>query len=237
VRSLYEEPEQQGVEVDWPALEVIDAFRIYRSGPVETVALRGLDLRVERGEMVAVLGPSGCGKSTLLLLAAGMDSPSAGEVRVRGRSLTRLTDTELASVRAREIAIVFQSDNLWPVLSAEENVTTSLRLAGRDEPRAAAVEALAKFGLGERRSHRGSALSGGEQQRVAIAAAAARRAPLVLADEPTAELDEANERVVLDALRALREDYGSSVLVVTHSDRVAAAADRVIEMRDGRALT
>ncbi|MEA2367557.1 MAG: putative transport system ATP-binding protein, partial [Thermoleophilaceae bacterium] len=167
VRSLYEEPEQQGVEVDWPALEVIDAFRIYRSGPVETVALRGLDLRVERGEMVAVLGPSGCGKSTLLLLAAGMDSPSAGEVRVRGRSLTRLTDTELASVRAREIAIVFQSDNLWPVLSAEENVTTSLRLAGRDEPRAAAVEALAKFGLGERRSHRGSALSGGEQQRVA----------------------------------------------------------------------
>jgi putative ABC transport system ATP-binding protein len=166
-----------------------------------------------------------------------MDSPSAGEVRVRGRSLTRLTDTELASVRAREIAIVFQSDNLWPVLSAEENVTTSLRLAGRDEPRAAAVEALAKFGLGERRSHRGSALSGGEQQRVAIAAAAARRAPLVLADEPTAELDEANERVVLDALRALREDYGSSVLVVTHSDRVAAAADRVIEMRDGRALT
>jgi putative ABC transport system ATP-binding protein len=236
VRSLYEEPEEQTADVDWPALEVIDVFRIYRSGPVETVALRGLDLRVERGEMVAVLGPSGSGKSTLLLLAGGMDEPSAGEVRVRGRSLTRLDDAELASFRAREIAIVFQSDNLWPALSAEENVATSLRLAGREDPRAAAAEALSTFGLGERRTHRANALSGGEQQRVAIAAAAARRAPLVLADEPTAELDEANERVVLDALRALRDDYGSSVAVVTHSDRVAAAADRVVEMRDGRAL-
>jgi putative ABC transport system ATP-binding protein len=235
VRSLYREPEQQGA-VDSPALELIDVFRIYRSGPVETVALRGLDLRVERGEMVAVLGPSGCGKSTLLLLAAGMDEPSAGEVRVRGRSLTRLGDAELASFRAHEIAIVFQSDNLWPVLSAEENVATALRLAGRENPRAAAADALSSFGLGERRAHRASALSGGEHQRVAIAAAAARRAPLVLADEPTAELDEANESIVLDALRTLREDYGSSVLVVTHSDRVAAAADRVVRMRDGRAL-
>jgi putative ABC transport system ATP-binding protein len=236
VRNLYEEPAAAGATVDPPALEVIDAFRIYRSGPVETVALRGLDLRVERGEMVAVLGPSGSGKSTLLLLAAGMDAPSAGDVRVHGDSLTRLSEAELAAFRAREIAIVFQSDNLWPVLSAEENVATSLRLAGRDQPGAAAREALLAFGLGERLGHHASALSGGEQQRVAIAAAAARRAPLVLVDEPTAELDEANERVVLEAVRTLRAEYRSSVLVVTHSERVAAAADRVVEMRDGKAL-
>jgi putative ABC transport system ATP-binding protein len=186
--------------------------------------------------MVAVLGPSGSGKSTLLLLAAAMDAPSAGDVRVHGRSLTRLTEAELAEFRAREIAVVFQSDNLWPALSAEENVATSLRLAGVNDARAAALEALREFGLGARLGHRANALSGGEQQRVAIAAAAARRAPLVLADEPTAELDEESERVVLEALRRIRDEYLSSVLVVTHSDRVAAAADRVVEMRDGRAV-
>src|SRR5206468_8145144 len=124
--------------------------------------------------------------------------------------------------------------NLWPNLTARENVSVSLRLANRD--RGAADEALAHFGLADRAGHRAGTLSGGEQQRVTIAAAAARHAPLVLADEPTAELDERNEEVVLDALRALRDGYGSSVLVVTHSDRVAAAADRVVEVRDGRAL-
>jgi ABC-type lipoprotein export system ATPase subunit len=234
LRSLYVEPAEDPEEVQWGALECHDVFKIYRSGPVETVALRGLDLRVEAGELVAVLGPSGCGKSTLLTLAAGLDEPSAGDVRVWGRSLGRLEETELAAYRARDLAIVFQSENLWPALSAQENVAISLRLAGHDDAETSAASSLAAFGLGERRSHRASALSGGEQQRVAIAAAAARQARLVLADEPTGELDQHNEELVLSALEMLCHDFGSTVVVVTHSERVAERAERVIEMRDGK---
>jgi len=234
VRSLYREPEQQGREISWGALEFVDVFKIYRSGPVETVALRGLDVRIEPRELVAVFGPSGSGKSTMLHLAAALDEPSAGDVRVLGRTLSRLDEAELAEYRARRVALVFQSGNLWPALSAEENVALSLRLAGKRGIGDASAAALDAFGLAERRSRRAAVLSGGEQQRVAIAAAAAREAPLVLADEPTAELDERNEELVLAALRRLRDVFGSTVVVVTHSQRVAEAADRVVELRDGR---
>jgi putative ABC transport system ATP-binding protein len=233
--SLYVEPEQS-TQREWPALEMIDVFKIFRSGPVETVALRGLDMRVERGELVAVLGPSGCGKSTMLALAAGLDQPSAGEVRAFGDSLARSSESELATYRAHDIAIVFQSDNLWPALSAHQNVMISLRLAGRRDPAAVADSALEEFGLRARRTHRVAALSGGEQQRVAIAAAAARDARLVLADEPTGELDRKNEQLVLGSLSRLRAEHGSTVIVVTHSEKVAAAADRVIELSDGRVV-
>jgi ABC-type lipoprotein export system ATPase subunit len=232
LRSFYREPEQ-AVEIAWGALELHDVFKIYRSGPVETVALRGLDVRVESGGFVAVLGPSGCGKTTMLQLAAGLDEPSAGEVRVLGRSLGRLDERELAAYRARDVAIVFQRDNLLSGLSASDNVALSLRLAGRRRVAEEAQRALVAFGLGSRASQRAGSLSGGEQQRVAIAAAAAREAPLLLADEPTAELDERSERVVLAALRHLRDAYGVTVVVVTHSERVAETADRVIEIRDG----
>jgi putative ABC transport system ATP-binding protein len=237
IESLWREPERSPVPRDWPALQLHDVFKIYRSGPMETVALRGLELRVDRGEMVAVLGPSGCGKSTMLALAAALDEPSAGEIRVGERSLGRLDDVELARYRAREVALVFQSDNLWPVLSARENVAVGLRLAGEEDPAAKAEDSLATFGLAGRARHRAGALSGGEQQRVAIAAACARRAPLVLADEPTGELDAANERTVLEALGRLRTQSGSTVIVVTHSARVAGAADRVVEMHDGAVVT
>ena len=232
VRSLWREPE--AVEVTFGALEFHDVFKIYRSGPAETVALRGLDLRIEHHELLAIFGPSGSGKSTALHLAAALDEPSAGEVRVFGRSLSRLGDADRARFRARDVAIVFQSANLWSSLTAKENVVVSLRLAGRTCATATADEALASFGLRTRTRQRAGSLSGGEQQRVAIAAAAARAAPLVLADEPTAELDEQNELVVLDALRRLRDVFGSTVVVVTHSLRVAEAADRVVELRDGR---
>ena len=234
IRSLWREPARE--EVHWPALQLHDVFKIFRSGPVETVALRGLELRVERGEMVAVLGPSGCGKSTMLSLAAALDEPSAGEVRVGERSLQRLNEDELARYRATDVALVFQSDNLWPALSARENVALSLRLAGVEDLGDRAQHALTVFGLEDRMANSAGALSGGEQQRVAIAAAFAREASLVLADEPTGELDARSERVVLDALGKLREQQGSTVVVVTHSERVAATADRVIEMRDGRAV-
>jgi putative ABC transport system ATP-binding protein len=234
VRSLYVEPAEGSLEVRAGALECHDVFKIYRAGPVETVALRGLDLRVEPGELVAILGPSGCGKSTLLVLAAGLDEPSAGELRVWGRSLGRLDEAERAAYRARDLAIIFQSGNLWPTLSAQENVAISLRLADHEDAESAAAESLAAFGLAQRGSHRAAGLSGGEQQRVAIAAAAARRARLVLADEPTGELDEHNEEIVLASLERLCRDYRSTVVVVTHSERVAARAGRVIEMRDGK---
>jgi putative ABC transport system ATP-binding protein len=236
LRSLYVEPEAPAQEVQPSALQFHDVFRIFRSGPVETVALRGLEMTIEAGELVAVLGPSGCGKSTMLNLASGLDTPSAGEVRCFGRSLARMDEDALAGIRAREIALILQRENLWPALSAQENVAASLRLAGQRRPGDAAAGALAEFGLGDRGRHRVGALSGGEQQRVAIAAAAARQASLVLADEPTGELDRANEAVVLDALERLRTEHGSTVVIVTHSEAVAARADRVIEMADGRVV-
>ena len=232
LRSRYREPERHE-QVQFGALEFRDVFKIFRSGPAETVALRGLDLRVEPGELVALFGPSGSGKSTAMHLAAGLDEPSAGEVICFGRSLARLDEADLAAHRARDIALVFQSGNLWPMLSVRENVALALRLAGKRHVGPAVDRSLALFDLGMRERQRAGTLSGGEQQRVAIAAAAAREAKLVLADEPTAELDERSEEIVLDALRRLRDELGSTVLVVTHSPRVADAVDRVVEMRDG----
>ncbi|MGZ4440878.1 MAG: ATP-binding cassette domain-containing protein, partial [Gaiellaceae bacterium] len=131
MKSLYREPERKSAEIEFGALEFHDVFKIFRSGPAETVALRGLDLRIEPRELVAVFGPSGSGKSTMLHLAAALDEPSACEVRVFGRSLARLGEPELAAFRARELAIVFQRGNLWPTLTARENVALALRLAGR----------------------------------------------------------------------------------------------------------
>ncbi len=236
VESLYREPEPERAPPRWPVLEMHDVFKIYRSGPVETVALRGVDLEVQAGQMIAILGPSGCGKSTLLALAAGLDRASAGDVRSFGTSLITHTEAELSEYRAKRVGIVFQSGNLWPTLSARENVAVALRLAGTESPLARADRALEELGLGERLSHRATALSGGEQQRVALAAALARQAPLILADEPTGELDAANQQVVLSALRRLPSEHGCAVLVVTHSSLVASAADSVVELRDGARL-
>jgi putative ABC transport system ATP-binding protein len=235
VESLYREPDVQD-EIAWGALELRDVFRIYRSGPVETVALRGLDLRIEPRELVAIFGPSGSGKSTMLQLAAGLDQPSAGEVRAFGRSLGQLSEHELAAYRARDVAVVFQSANLLPWVSVAGNVQLSRALGGAEGDGQATEQALDAFGLGPRARLQAGLLSGGEQQRAAIAAAAVRRAPLVLADEPTAELDEANERLVLESLLRLREEYGSTVVLVTHSVAVAGVADRVVEIVDGKVV-
>jgi putative ABC transport system ATP-binding protein len=234
--SLYVEPEQASEDSEPPALELIDVFKIFRSGPAETVALRGLDLRIEPREMVAVVGPSGSGKSTMLSVGAAMDVPSAGDVRVAGRSLARMSESELAGLRAHEIGIVFQSGNLWPTLSARENVAASARIAGRGaNAESESREALARFGLERRADHTPDRLSGGEQQRVAIAAVAARRPSIVFADEPTGELDAANEAIVLEVLRKLRDDYEAAVVIVTHSGSVAETCDRVVDVSDGRA--
>ena len=233
--SLYVEPAPAEDEREPPALELLDVFRIFSSGTTETVALKGLSLKVPAHSVTAVYGPSGSGKSTCLHLAAGLDTPSAGEVRAFGRPLDRMDEQQLSRHRARTVAIVFQRDNLWSSLTALENVEMALRLGGSDDVAGPARAALEQFGLKHRMSHRPASLSGGEQQRVAIAAAAARRAPLVLADEPTGELDSANERLVIDALLGLRDTAGSTAVVVTHSPRVRERADDVIELRDGRA--
>jgi putative ABC transport system ATP-binding protein len=236
MRSLYREPESAAAAIEWPALECVDVFKLYRSGPIETVALRGLDLRVERGEFVAVLGHSGSGKSTFLHLAAGLDDASAGDVRAFGRPIGRMTEREQAAYRATTVALVLQSGNLWSSLTARENVVMSVKLSGASDPAGRADAALAEFGLEHKARQRSASLSGGEQQRVAIAAALARRAPLVLADEPTGELDAANERIVLEALTTLRDAHGATVIVVTHSAEVAATADRLITFVDGRSV-
>ena len=235
--SLYVEPEQPPRDTEPPVLELIDVFKIFRAGSAETVALRGLNLTVEPRETLAVVGPSGSGKSTMLSLAAAMDVPSAGEVRIDGRSLARLDENELARIRGSEIGVVFQSDNLWPTLSARENVAAAVSLADLDrDPAEAADETLAIFGLERRAQNTPDRLSGGEQQRVAIAAAAARRPRIVFADEPTGELDAANESIVLETLSRLRDTYQSAVVLITHSPVVAEACDRVVEIADGRVI-
>jgi putative ABC transport system ATP-binding protein len=235
-QSRWRGPQPADAAADGFALELRDVIKIFRSGPVETVALRGVSLQASPGELIAVLGPSGCGKSTVLALCAGLDEPSAGEIRIDGRSLLGRSTAELVTHRASQIALVLQSDNLWSSLSARDNVIISCRLAGVLDCAARADDALAAFGISDRARHRAAELSGGEQQRVAVAAAFARRPRLVLADEPTGELDSATEALVLRALARLRDETDATVLVVTHSPQVARAADRVIEMRDGRIL-
>jgi len=196
--------------------------------------LEGIDLEVRRGEFVAVLGPSGSGKSTLLALAAGLDRPSAGEVRLDGERIDALGEDRLALLRRHKIGFVFQSFQLLGNLTARENVLLPLELAGFDDARARADALLDAVGLAERGHHYPSQLSGGEQQRVALARAFAARPALLLADEPTGNLDGATGRVVLDLLIGLRAEQGTTLVLVTHDPAVAGLADRRIHLRDGR---
>ena len=196
--------------------------------------LDGIDLEVRRGEFVAVLGPSGSGKSTLLALMAGLDRPSSGEVRVNGERIDHLSEDRLAILRRHTIGFVFQSFQLLENLTARENVMLPMELLGMSDASPRAAGLLSAVGLSERGHHYPSQLSGGEQQRVALARAFAPRPALLLADEPTGNLDGATGRVVLDLLIALRADEGATLVLVTHDPAVAALADRRIHLRDGR---
>ena len=201
----------------------------------ETVhAIRGVTLDVRTGEYVAIVGPSGCGKSTLLNLLGAIDRPSGGEVRIAGRDVGALGDREATDFRLRSIGFVFQRFYLMPTLSARENVELPMAEArlGKTERRARADELLAYVGLGARGRHRPSQLSGGEQQRVAIARALANRPALLLADEPTGELDARTGAEIIALFERLNED-GTTIVVVTHDEDLARAARRVIHMRDG----
>ena len=215
-------------------LEARGLAKTYDTGGAEVLALRGVDLAIERGEFVAIMGPSGCGKSTLLNLLAGLDRPTAGEVRLDGERIDRLSEAELARLRRRKIGFVFQFFNLLPTLSAVENVELPLLLVGRGRKHArrTASELMYDLGVGDKRAAAPAQLSGGQQQRVALARALANTPHIVLGDEPTGNLDSAAAREVLGLLRAAR-DRGQTLLIVTHDARVAAAADRIVALRDG----
>ena len=225
---------QRNAETDAAAVRLVDVFKIYREAEIETVALRGANLSLRPGEFVAVLGRSGSGKSTLLNLLGGLDLPSAGQVWVAGREITRLDERARADMRLRRIGYVYQDGNLLPYLTAQENVELPLRLAGGRDAASRAEELLAALGVRHRQHHRPAALSGGERQRVAVACALANRPALLLADEITGELDSAAAAGVLAVLAEARARYGTTVLAVTHNAAVAAEADRVVRMIDGR---
>jgi putative ABC transport system ATP-binding protein len=206
------------------------------SGGRSLTILDGVSLDVATGEVVAVTGPSGSGKSTLLGLIAGLDSPSAGSITVDGVEVTRLGEAELARFRRRTIGFVFQSYHLIPTLTAVENVAVPLELAGETAPVPTAHARLAEVGLAERADHYPAQLSGGEQQRVAIARALALSPPLLLADEPTGNLDSATGGAIVDLLLALNRERGSTLLLVTHDPALAGRAGRAVALRDGRVV-
>ncbi len=212
-----------------------DLTRTYRLAEQEVHALRGVSFAIQPGEYVAVVGPSGCGKSTLLQLMGGIDTPTSGSVTLDGTRLESLSDSALTRLRLTRLGFVFQRFHLLPVLTARENVELPMAEAGvpAAERKRRALELLEYVGLGRRAGHRATQLSGGEMQRVAIARALANRPALILADEPTGELDAGTGREILDLFRRLNRE-GTTLVVVTHDDRLAAEAGRTIRMLDGR---
>ena len=216
------------------ALSLRGIGRTLPSGERTLTILDGIDLEVYRGEFLAVLGPSGSGKSTRLALMAGLDRPSSGQVLIDGNRIDRLSEDQLAVLRRHKIGFVFQSFQLLGNLTARENVMLPMELLGWRDARGRANELLDAVGLSERGHHYPSQLSGGEQQRIALARAFAPKPGLLLADEPTGNLDGATGRVVLDKLVALRAEAGTTLVLVTHDPAVAELADRRIHLRDGR---
>ena len=207
--------------------------RVYQRGASSIRAVQGISLEVARGEFLAVMGPSGSGKSTLLNLIGGLDRPTEGDILIEGRSTRGLTETEWTTLRRERIGVVFQFFNLLPGLTARENVALPLLLRGDTAPGARVEECLAAVGLAHRGEHRPSELSGGEQQRVALARALAHRPALLLADEPTGNLDSKAGREIVQLIKALARQGGQTVVLATHSRDAAAEADRVLIMRDG----
>ena len=221
-----------------PVIEVSELHKTYALDGVDVHALRGIDLTVQAGEFVAIMGPSGSGKSTLMNILGCLDAPDRGRYILQGRDVTELDPDQLAELRNREIGFVFQNFNLLPRTSALENVETPLIYAGigRAERRRRATEALQRMGLGDRLASQPSQLSGGQQQRVAIARALVTRPALVLADEPTGNLDTATSGDIMSTLGALHRDAGVTVLLITHEHDIAAHAQRTLVVRDGRLI-
>ncbi len=218
------------------AIEAVDVARSYRVGQLRVEALRGVSLAVQRGTFVAITGPSGSGKSTLLYLLGGVEAPDSGRIELEGADLARMNDDQRTLLRRQRIGFVFQAFNLLPLLSAEENVALPLRLdhVPAATARRRALEALDLVEMTHRRTHVPGALSGGEQQRVAIARALAIQPTVLLADEPTGNLDSRQGAQIADLLRRLVDDQHHTLVLVTHEASLAAAADCVVQLRDGR---
>ena len=216
------------------ALLLNNLYKIYKEGVIETVALRGAELKVDSGEFVAITGRSGAGKSTLLNLIGGLATPSAGQVVIDGEDITRMNEGERAAFRRDHIGIVYQMDNLIPFLSALENVMLPMQAAKRTNAKSRAIQLLEEVGLKERLNHKPAQLSGGERQRVAIAFALANEPSLLLADELTGELDSQTADKVMDILGALNTSRKLTLVVVTHNKTVAARARRQVTITDGK---
>jgi putative ABC transport system ATP-binding protein len=221
--------------MDSPAIVVArDVERVFGEGPAAVTALDGVDVDFERGHFSAIMGPSGSGKSTLMHILAGLDRPTSGTVELEGTELSGLDDGDLTKLRRDKLGFVFQFFNLLPVLTAEENITLPLSIAGRKPDRDWLEQLVRRVGLEDRRTHRPSELSGGEQQRVAIARALVSRPAVVFADEPTGNLDTKAGEEVLSLLRRAVDEYGQTVVMVTHDPEAASYADRLVVLRDGR---
>jgi putative ABC transport system ATP-binding protein len=216
-----------------PRLEAHDLYRFYHAGDDETLALRGVSLAVEAGEVVAIIGPSGSGKSTLLACLAGLDEPDGGVVRVGGERLSRRPEEERARMRGERIGMLFQQENLLGHLSVRDNIAAARAVAGKGSRGGAARDVLDQLGIAERAHDLPSRLSGGELARAGLAVAIANNPQVILADEPTGELDEETSARVLALLRE-RASEGAAVVVVTHDPAVAARADRTVRLRDGK---
>jgi putative ABC transport system ATP-binding protein len=210
-----------------------EVTRVYGEGDTAVNALRGVSLDIDSGRLTAVMGPSGSGKSTLMHILAGLDKPTSGEVTIGGTAITKLSDTDLTKLRRNNIGFVFQFFNLLPMLTAEENITLPLSIAGEKPDKEWFATLIDKVGLGDRLSHRPAELSGGQQQRVAIARALVARPTVVFADEPTGNLDSQTSGEILDLMRDSVDELGQTTVMVTHDARAAAIADRILFLADG----
>ena len=217
-----------------PIIEIRDARKTYRVGKVDVQALRGVSLSIEPGEFVSIVGPSGSGKSTLFYILGGLTHPDSGTVAIDGIDFTSLSDAERTRLRRRKIGFVFQKFNLLPTLSAEQNIEIAREIAGNGAPDPEFFKHITTLlGVAGRLEHRPSEMSGGEQQRVALARALINRPTIVLADEPTGNLDSQNSEIVLKMLRRSNQELGQTVLMITHNPEAASIGDRIIHMRDG----
>jgi putative ABC transport system ATP-binding protein len=221
-----------------PMIEIRDLTKTFRVGEVDVHALRGANLSVGRGEFIAIVGPSGSGKSTLFNILGGLTPPTAGTVHIDGRDLTGMTEAQRTDLRKTGVGFVFQKYNLLPTLTAAQNIEIARHIAGRNfgphDPQF--EETLKLLGIAGRLKHKPRALSGGEQQRVAIARAIVNHPALLLADEPTGNLDSENSTAVLNVLRDLNQRQGQTILMITHNPEAAAYAQRIVTMRDGRVV-
>ncbi len=218
-------------------IEVKNLSKVYGSGEAEVTALKNINLNIEHGEFVAIVGPSGSGKSTLLHLLGGVDKPSSGEVIIKGESIYKLKEKELAILRRRKLGFVFQFFNLIPVLTAEENIEMPVLLDNGKIDKNYMNELLKLLGLEERRNHHPSELSGGQQQRVSIGRALSNKPSIILADEPTGNLDSKNSKEVLELLKYCAKKYNQTLILITHDINIAKSADRVITIEDGQITT